>query len=460
MGVLLWQTLSQNLQNTRSLLGQNELLMLDLMAEISRSALLTDEFDFIQPLAEQFQDHPNVIRTLISDHRNIIVAAGDFSELGKPLGKLRDGSDRYWQINEIKNPSGKLGTVAIEFSIQALQDSTNAAIRLSSVISLIGMSLIAIISLGFGSLLTRRLNLVADSAKMIANGQYKQRLNFHGKDEVSVVAQAVDNMAGQIAAHLHAQARINEELERRVIERTQELSTSLEEHKAFSYSLSHDLRSPLRAICGFSQILQEDYANKIDEEGQEHLQRIQLATNRLDNIINAMLTLSKISREELYRHEIDITHLVNTCVDFLQSKNIHRHVDVHVESHMTITGDSALLKIVFEKLLGNAWKFTETTTDVQISVGRYQLNEDIIFFIRDNGIGFDQNYADKLFMPFERLHGAGEYEGLGISLAMTKRIIDRHNGRIWGKGRSGKGATFYFTLQNKEKSHAVHEPLV
>ncbi len=241
--------------------------------------------------------------------------------------------------------------------------------------------------------------------------------------------------------------QLNINLERRVLERTDELQAANRELEAFSYSVSHDLRAPLRSIDGFSQALLEDYADQLDDQARDHLNRIHGATQRMGHLIDDMLTLSRVTRTEMHRESVDLSALAADVLAEFQKSTPGRKVDWRIESGLIAVGDERLLRVLLINLLGNAWKFTGKTANAKIEFGAMQnFNGAMEFFVRDNGAGFDMNDAGKLFGPFQRLHLLSEYPGTGIGLATVQRIVVRHGGRVWAEGQVGQGATFYFTL--------------
>lgn len=244
---------------------------------------------------------------------------------------------------------------------------------------------------------------------------------------------------------LYEQAReFNLTLEARVAQRTAELEDLNAELKSFSYSVSHDLRAPLRAIEGFSQVLLEDHGQALDEDGRRHLRRIAASAERMGQLIDDLLGFSHLGRAELGREPVDLSELARTVAAGLRAHEPAREVTIEVRDGLAACGDERLLRIALENLLGNALKFSRHREHARIEVGWSE--QDGAFFVRDDGAGFDMAFADKLFVPFQRLHAPGEYEGTGIGLATTQRVITRHGGRIWARGKSGEGATFYFTL--------------
>ena len=241
--------------------------------------------------------------------------------------------------------------------------------------------------------------------------------------------------------------KLNAELELRVIERTAELAAANKELEAFSYSVSHDLRAPLRSIDGFSQALLEDYAESIDAQGQNYLQRVRAASQRMAQLIDDMLNLARVSRGDTRREQIDLSRMVREVSEQLHREEPERAVEVIIADNINARGDARLLRIALENLLGNAWKFTSKQRSARIEFGVREgdAGEDV-FFVRDDGAGFDMAYSDKLFGAFQRLHSASEFEGTGIGLATVQRIIHRHGGRIRAESEVDRGATFYFTL--------------
>ncbi len=240
---------------------------------------------------------------------------------------------------------------------------------------------------------------------------------------------------------------LNAALERRVSERTAELEATNRELESFSYSVSHDLRAPLRSIDGFSLALLEDFSDKLDAEGQDYLQRVRSASQRMAQLIDDLLNLSRVTRSDLRREPVDLSALARAVAGEFQRAEPRRDVRVEIMDGMTADGDSRLLRVVLVNLIGNAWKFTSKRHDAWISFRAIQHNGGTAYEVRDNGVGFDPAYATKLFGAFQRLHGTADFEGSGIGLATVQRVIHRHGGRVWAEGGVDQGAAFYFTLE-------------
>jgi PAS domain S-box-containing protein len=241
--------------------------------------------------------------------------------------------------------------------------------------------------------------------------------------------------------------KLNLELERRVQERTVQFEVANKELEAFAYSVSHDLRAPLRALDGFSKALLEDYQDQLDEQGKYYLLRIQEAAHRMGQLIEDLLNLSRVTRREMNLEPVDLSALTLQVVDELQPQAVGRKIEVDITPNLRARADRNLMKIALENLINNAYKFTGNQPQAHIQVGKVEQAGENVFFVRDNGAGFDMAYADKLFTPFQRLHSVQEFPGTGIGLVIVQRIIARHGGRLWPEAAVGQGATFYFTIQ-------------
>lgn len=265
--------------------------------------------------------------------------------------------------------------------------------------------------------------------------------------------EAIDDCATRIIRERQVKAqnelirRLNEELEQRVVDRTAELEASNRELQAFCYSVAHDLSTPLRGINGFSGILLEEYSAKLDEDAKNYLMRIGAAAARMGQLINDLLELSRVTRRELHREKIDLSLLARGIVKELRKQDPDRQAEFIIAEKLEGEGDPILVRLALENLLGNAWKYTAKVTSPKIEFGTCSSNGETVYFVRDNGIGFDMAYVHKLFIPFQRLHGIDEYGGTGVGLAAVQRIIARHGGKIWAEGEPGNGATFYFTVR-------------
>jgi light-regulated signal transduction histidine kinase (bacteriophytochrome) len=303
---------------------------------------------------------------------------------------------------------------------------------------------------------------------------------FNEKGKMTGSVHVARDITGRKAAEDEI-LKLNEELKHNVLQ----LELANRELEAFSYSVSHDLRAPLRSIDGFSQQILEDYFDKLDEAGKDSLLRIRAAGRRMGLLIDGLLNLSQVSRSEMRRGKVDLSELTKYIADDLKRVKPDRSIEFVISENLEAEGDERLLYVVLQNLLGNAWKFTERRVKARIEIGTLKLlkaecgpwnnecgtsnpgpginecemkesgsrqpasgkDKETVYYVRDNGVGFDMAYAEKLFNPFQRLHSAGEYPGTGIGLATVQRIIQRHGGRIWAEGDVDRGAVFYFTLK-------------
>jgi PAS domain S-box-containing protein len=242
--------------------------------------------------------------------------------------------------------------------------------------------------------------------------------------------------------------QLNVDLQERAIQ----LETTVKELEAFSYSVSHDLRAPLRSIDGFSQALLEDYADQLPEEAQSYLMRVRAAAQRMSQLIDDLLGLSRVTRAPMQSKFLNLSALAQNIVNTLKQTQPEREINFFIAPNLAVKGDPDLLRIVLENLINNAWKFTSKRTDAYIEVGTKETEGKRVFFVRDNGAGFDMTFANKLFGAFQRLHAASDYPGTGVGLATVQRIIRRHGGEIWAESSVDKGTTFYFTVPNESLS--------
>lgn len=301
---------------------------------------------------------------------------------------------------------------------------------------------------GYGWGVISQQPLRASVAFTAKQGQLRRLLTGYGI--ILLLCNVAIFMASGIAAkrrQVEENRRMKIELEQRVAERTHQLDVANKELEAFSYSVSHDLRAPLRSIDGFGQALLEDCADRLDEQGRQYLQRIRGATQRMGMLIDDLLMLSRVTRVEMNREPVDLVPLAQSVITGLEIAEPSRKIERQVQDGMVANGDPHLLRIVLENLIGNAWKFTQHASPARIEMGmRTDEAGTPVYFVRDNGVGFDMAYADKLFGAFQRLHSSYDFPGTGIGLATVQRIIHRHGGRVWAESEMGKGASFYFTL--------------
>ena len=295
--------------------------------------------------------------------------------------------------------------------------------------------------------ISKPIRLLAEASERVAGGDLSTSVDIKSSNEIGVLTNSFNRMVKELKQTQGALRKSHDELELRVKERTTQLEASMYELKAFAYSVSHDLQAPLRAISGFSEILLRDYLDTLDDQGQHYLKRVRAGTVNMSQMIEDLLTLSRIGRRPINKKRVDLEKLVRETYELLsEAERKDRKIDFTVKSCLPVSSDPQLLKIVLTNLLSNALKFTGKCKKAEIEFGCNTKDKKTIFYVKDNGIGFDMKYADKLFSPFQRLHREEEYEGSGIGLAIVQRIIHRHGGQIRVESLPGLGTTFYFTL--------------
>jgi len=446
MAVVLWTTLGYTIDSSVRQIESARQVTLNIVGSIARVALLYEDYDNIQGYVEELPRSAGILSAILTDDRNIIVAGSDLSLIGKPLPTLKNSPDISWQVSKISNAAGVLGALTVQFSDEETNAIHHNALTRGALIAVIGMTVIAIISIGFGHLLTRRLVTVVHAAEQVTAGNYQVRTGLSSYDEVGQVGRAFDTMAEVIAAEKHSLSRTNEVLEQRVAERTSKLQDANQEYAAFAYAVSHDLRSPLRSMNGFSEILLEDYRDKLDDTARDYLRRIKNSSVRMSQLIDDLLTLSRVNRAEIRNQQIDLSEIFQDVVNELRAQEPDHEIQIDIEPGMTAQGDPRLLRDAMVNLVENAWKFTGKTEQPRIRISTETLDGRTVYKIEDNGTGFDESYADKLFVPFQRLHSERDFPGTGIGLSTVLRVIKRHQGDVWAESTTGSGAIFRFTL--------------
>jgi signal transduction histidine kinase len=331
------------------------------------------------------------------------------------------------------------------------------ATRIRLFVTLACLFLVMLLSLWLGRGVLRSLAGIAAGFERFGRGDFDVPIAVASHDELGDVAHRANQMARDLKRLAEERERMFRDLDasrRDLAEALEATRNTLAELEAFSYSVSHDLRAPLRGIDGFSQALLEDYSDKLGEEGKQHLVRVRAGAQRMGLLIDDLLKLSRVNRGELRHAKVDLSRMAREVIADLRQPEADRQVEVVIEEELTADGDPQLLKVAMENLLGNAWKFTSRRSQARIEFGKSEVNGCSTFFVRDNGAGFDMTYAHKLFGAFQRLHSMAEFPGTGIGLATVQRVIRRHGGRVWAEGAVGQGAAFFFTLSQKGRSHA------
>jgi len=362
-------------------------------------------------------------------------------------------------VAEVGNP--RLGTLYLKSDMKAVSRALwlSAAIGAGVMtVSLLAAYFLAALLQGW---ISQPILALAETAGAVSTRQdYSVRAPKLGEDELGTLTDAFNQMLGRIEDQDRELRRHATDLEQRVEKRTHELQERNEalrrnaaellaanqELDAFAYSVSHDLRAPLRSIDGFSQVLLEDYAEQLDEAGRDSLRRVRAASQRMGTLIDDLLKLARVTRVEMRSELVDLSGMARDIAAELQRTDAGRQVEFVIAPGLNARADPPLLRVALENLLRNSWKYTAKQPRPRVEFGSIEANGGQAFLVRDNGAGFDMKYMDKLFGVFQRLHSAAEFEGTGVGLATVRRIITRHGGRIWAEGAVDQGATFYFTL--------------
>ncbi len=373
---------------------------------------------------------------------------------GETIAKAAGGSEYTYFAPVLDSSQGDL-YLMVSLSTDQLFASQRRTFSMTllgfgafALLALVGAWLVGTYSIYRPALFLRRAAERLSQGDLSARAIFADRQDEFGelKLEFNDMAQALQNQVEELRRTRQLLADLNADLEERVSRRTAELEASNKELEAFSYSVSHDLRSPLRAIDGFSLALLEDYWDTLDDEGRDDLRRVRENATRMGELIDSLLTLSRLSRQEMNVQDVDLSALASETAAELRELEPDRDVTVSVQPGVHGRGDRTLLRNALGNLLGNAWKFTSEHNSAHVEFGAEMIDGKQAYFVRDDGAGFDMAYANKLFGAFQRLHGQSEFPGIGIGLATTARIVHRHGGRIWAEGEPEKGATFWFTL--------------
>jgi signal transduction histidine kinase len=320
---------------------------------------------------------------------------------------------------------------AFEAAFQA--EATARSFQIGASLACLGAVLL--LSLGLSRGLVRSVSALTRGFARFGRSEFGEPISVVSRDELADLARDANAMAASLDRHISDRLRIEEALK-----------ASNQELEAFSYSVAHDLRAPLRGINGYSRALVEDYGTQLDGQAHEYLERIAAATERMGQLIDALLSLSKVTRGDFRREDVNLSRLADAVVKQLRLAQPDRVVEFVNAADVVAKGDGPLLRALLDNLIGNAWKFTGGKPDARISFGVDEDDGTPAYYIRDNGAGFDMAYAKKLFAPFQRLHTDKQFAGTGVGLATVQRIVHRHGGRVWADSKVGDGATFHFTL--------------
>lgn len=382
--------------------------------------------------------------------------ARDASEEIFDLPPLPEGKQEgYWfrrnhliLVRQIVFHNAILGQVYIRADLQELDDRLYRYAAIALAVLVVSLIAAFLVSTEYRKSLARPIVGLAEVARKVSRERdYSMRVARSGEGgEVALLVDAFNDMLAQIQQRDTALQKAHDELEQRVEERTRDLVSSVRELEAFSYSVSHDLRGPLEIMSGFSYMLQKNYGTQLDANGKDSIAAIRAAVRRMSELIDDLLKLSRVSTGAMERQSVDLSAIAQGVAAELLRAQPERKVDFVIAPGEKTTGDPRLLQIVVENLLRNSWKYTSHHAQARIEFGEKEDDGQPIYFVRDDGAGFDPELSGRLFKPFQRLHSSSQFPGSGVGLATVQRIIQRHRGEVWAEGGIEKGATFYFTL--------------
>jgi signal transduction histidine kinase len=452
MALIIYDRMTFRQVLVRQLAGQAEMLGWN-----SASALLFDDPGAAAETLTALRAEPRVIAAGIYRANGQLFATYERpaptapavlpAQLGAPADGHRFEDAHLALFRPIVGSGQAIGTVYILADLYEIQQRLVRYLGIAGTVGLASFALALMISSWLQRRISRPLLQLAQTARIVsAEKDYTVRVMANSRDELGLLVDAFNEMLTQIQWRDAALQQAHDELEQRVIERTAQFEAANQELEAFSYSISHDLRAPLRAINGFARILLEEQAPHLADEAQEYLQLVRDNAQYMGQLIDGLLTFSRLSRQPLIKQPVAPADLVRQVLSDLRAAQAGRRIDLTVGDLPMCQSDPVLLKQVFANLLANALKFTSQREVAVIAVGCREAQGEQVYFVRDNGVGFNMAYADKLFGVFQRLHRAEDYEGTGVGLAIVQRIIHRHGGRVWAEAAVDQGATFYFTL--------------
>lgn len=434
-----------------------------IIADRSNAAILFEDERALTEILSSLALHPQVILACTYNIDNDLLAEYVKTNGSKcpetPQIVVDHFSEAYFHISEPINVDSEIGGhIYIQAStsklVQEVMTTTFSALFLSTLIIFLAFSFARYIQRFISNPL---IELQQATENVSLEREAMPEVTKRNNDEIGSLVDAFNNMIKTIAKQNEIILAHTDNLELEVTERTKELALANKELEAFSYSVSHDLKAPLRTIEGFSLALEEDYGDQLDETALHYLSRVRAGSEKMSQLISNLLQLSRVTRLELNKQNVDMSSLANKILNDLKSDDHDRDVQIYIQKDLHATGDPVLIEILLDNLISNSWKYSKNIPLAMIEIGSQAHIGNTVFYIKDNGAGFDMKYANQLFKPFNRLHSAEEFDGTGIGLATVFRIIERHHGKVWANSEMNKGTTFYFTLFPSSSNSAEGE---
>ena len=419
----------------------------------SSAALAFDNADDAKETLAALKTEPHIVAACLYDKKGNLFArynAGkeETSFLARPKATGYRFVDAHLEgFDPVMEDNRQLGTLYLKSDLGALYSSLRLYGLVVAVVLVLSLVLAFVLVKVLRKGISTPILALAKTAEIVSEKQdYSVRAVKMGTDELGSLTDAFNNMLDQIQEQNQRLTEFNQTLEQKVSERTVQLELVNKELEGFSYSVSHDLRAPLRAIIGFTEILEEDYSGNMDAEARRITSVIKNNTRKMGQLIDDLLAFSRITRQDIPNISIDMTSMVNEVKENLATQYDTSKIQWDLQPLPIHSANTNMIRQVWVNLLSNAIKYSSKTEQPYIEIGSFTKGKQIAFFVRDNGVGFDQKYSDKLFKVFQRLHSMEEFEGAGIGLALVEKIITRQGGEVWAEAQVGKGACFYFSL--------------
>lgn len=437
-------------QNYQEQLESELHVIADILAEQSAAALLFEDDQQLNTIISSLRQIGTIEQACVYNVSGQVMSALNESGNAKACPDLAVPpdvgfvGDFYRLLKPVTLDGDTVGQLYLMSRLEVLREHIQAFIVVTFSIGIVIQVVLAWVALRLQRLVSEPIFELSDAAERIARDHdYSIRVPVYGKDELGRLGSAFNEMIGTIQQQNLKILQSRDELERTVADRTSELSLANRELEAFSFSVSHDLRQPLRAIEGFGQALEEDCGDQLNETGRDYLSRIRSATVRMGGLIDGLLVLSRVSRQTMEIKELDLSTMLEEIVEELKETTDPLPTDVHIQPDIRIVGDGRMVRVAFQNLLENAWKYTSKNDHRRIDVMAYEAPGSMTVAIQDNGVGFDMKYVDKLFVAFNRLHTPAQFIGTGLGLATVDRVVRRHFGEVYAESSVDNGACFF-----------------